>query len=237
MAIPICFALTAAEFFSCKRLPPFVGWLACHFSPSGPGLSNVPTTLPSGSVLLLDDSNPFCNHQPDVIAEQLENTVKSFQCRSVILDFQRSGIPELKNLTDLLCSALSCPVIATPEYAGDKMPVLLPPCPLNKRLSEHIKPFQGQEICLEMGMDGLQLHITKDGCTAESVPYSDHPIFLHKEELLHCHYHIIKGTDAITFHLQRTWEDWDHFLADAELCGIKCAIGLWQELKEKPPVR
>ena len=231
MAIPICLAMTAAEFAICKEVPSFAGWLACHFSLSGPGLSNIPTVLPSGSVLLLDDSNPFNGHSTEIIAEQLIETVKSLQCRSVILDFQRSGIPEVKNLADSLCSTLPCPVIATPEYASDKMPILLPPCPLNKQLSEHIKPFQGQKIWLEIAQDGLQLRITKDGCRAESVSFAADRDFPHWEKELHCHYRITKSENDLIFHLQRTWDDLDALLAEAENLGIKCAIGLWQEFK------
>lgn len=61
MGIPFYLAMTAAEFAVCRNLPPQVAWLACHFSSSGPGLTNIPTVLPSKSVLTIDDSQPFCN--------------------------------------------------------------------------------------------------------------------------------------------------------------------------------
>ena len=67
MAIACYLAMTAAEFSVCTSLPPHIGWLACHFSSSGPGLSNMPKALPPDSVLIVDDSTPFHDHRADVI--------------------------------------------------------------------------------------------------------------------------------------------------------------------------
>ena len=89
MAIACYLAMTAAEFSVCTNLPPQIGWLSCHFSPSGPGLSNIPKGLPPDSVLILDDSMPFHDHKADVILRQLQEAVAAMKIRGVILDFQR----------------------------------------------------------------------------------------------------------------------------------------------------
>ena len=90
MAIAPFLAMTAAEMHSCASLPEKVAWMACHFSPYGLGLSNLPKTLPPGSLLMMDDITPPQGHDPDLIAAQLEECVQKFQCSGVLLDFQRT---------------------------------------------------------------------------------------------------------------------------------------------------
>ena len=48
MAIGRYFAMTAAEIRGCSALPAGIAWMACHFSPYGTGLSNLPPELPEG---------------------------------------------------------------------------------------------------------------------------------------------------------------------------------------------
>ena len=46
MAITPFLAMTAAEFRKKEDLPDKIAWMACHFSPYGLGLSNLPQRLP-----------------------------------------------------------------------------------------------------------------------------------------------------------------------------------------------
>ena len=77
MAIPLYLAMTAREFRICKTVPANMAWMACHFSPYGTGLSNLPTSLPPGSMIILNDRTPICGHDPELIAAQLKELLKS----------------------------------------------------------------------------------------------------------------------------------------------------------------
>ena len=230
MAIPIYLAMTPAEYSVCRDIPPSVAWMSCHFSLSGPGLSNIPDTLPSGAVLILDDQIPFRGHQSEIIAEQLQDAAHSLHPKAIILDFQRPGNHEVAKLTESLFRALPCPVIASAMYARSEMPVLLPPCPPNRPLYDHIAPYQQHEIWLELSVEGLALEITKDGCCSKGMPYSEE-YFPYFDEKLHCHYRIEKKETAAILYLQRSRDDLHNLLMQAEMLGITHAIGLWQELK------
>ena len=230
MAIPIYLAMTPAEYSACGEIPPSVAWMSCHFSLSGPGLSNIPGTMPSGAVLILDDQIPFCGHQSKIIAQQLQNAANLLQPKAIILDFQRPGNDDVRKLAEMLSASLSCPVIASAMYAHSEMPVLLPPCPPNRPLYEHIAPHRQQEIWLELSQDRLVLEITKDGCCSRDTPCSEE-VFPFSDEKLHCHYRIEKKENAVIFYLQRSRDDLHNLLRQAETLGVTHAIGLWQELK------
>ena len=71
MPIAHYLAMTAAEMAGNSVLPDRMAWMACHFSPSGVGLSNLPHWLPPGSLLILDDSTPIHDHDPQRVASEL----------------------------------------------------------------------------------------------------------------------------------------------------------------------
>ena len=64
MAITPFLAMTAAEMRNISVCPPKIAWMACHFSPYGLGLSNMPKDLPSNSLLIVDDYTPPSGHDP-----------------------------------------------------------------------------------------------------------------------------------------------------------------------------
>lgn len=231
MAIACYLAMTAAEFSACTALPPRMGWLACHFSPSGPGLSNIPKTLPPHSVLMVDDSTPFSGHQPEVVVKQLKDAVAALDVQAVILDFQRPGIPEVRDLAAVLEQELPCPVVATAEYAGETSPVFVPPCPAHRPPKAHLAPYRGREIWLEVALDGMKMHITDNICHTEPFFCSNGTAFPHRDGQLHCHYRIEMSADGLDFCLQRTQDDLSALLEEAEHLGVAQAVGLWQELR------
>ena len=109
MAITGYLAMTAAEFrnFSAKNQP--IAWMACHFSPYGTALSNLPTVLPEGSLLILNDRTPICGHDPELIVCQLALLTEKFSCGGLLLDFQRPDEPETAALVQHLLKHLPCP--------------------------------------------------------------------------------------------------------------------------------
>ena len=106
MAIRSFLAMTAAEFATAGTLPEYVAWMACHFSPYGTGLTNLPPTLPPGSLLILNDRIPICGHDPERIAGQLLQTAETTQCTGVLLDFQCASEENVR-LAEYLISTLS----------------------------------------------------------------------------------------------------------------------------------
>lgn len=233
MALPLYLAMTAAEFYNCPVLPPKTAWMACHFSPYGTGLSNCPQTLPPDSMLIVNDRTPIAGHDPKLIVQQLTQMLEELPITSVLLDFQRPDTPELFQLSQVLTTALSCPVGVAHHYADNcDSPVFLPPVPLNIPLEQYLQPWSGRELWLEVALGDLCITVSQTGTTFHNqCASSENPT--HREELLHCRYQIETGTDTVRFLLHRTQKDIDALLAEATSLGVTKAIGLYQELGEQ----
>lgn len=224
MALPLYLAQTPIEMAG-NPLPGGLAYMACHFSPGGMGLSNLPKKLPSGAILILDDSTPMDGHDPEQILKEL--SVENWA--SILLDFQRPGIPGQREFAQQIAMALPCPVGVSELYARElSCPVFLPPVPPDKPLAEYLVPWQSREIWLEAALDGITLTLTEDGCSAAAL--LDFPGDGLAEERLHCHYSVKTGDHSIVFHLWRTRDDLTNLLAEAEALGVTKAIGLWKEL-------
>lgn len=231
MAMDFYLAMTAAEFSVCPHFPEKIGWLACHFSPSGPGLSNIPKALPPGAVLLLDDSTPFQNHRIQYILQQLQEIIDALQIRAVILDLQRPNVPGVHALTELLQKELPCPVAAPPGYTPAHAPVFLPPCPLYRPLKKHLQPYLGREIWLDAAPLPVQLVLTSKGCGAGGPSAGALARTPHREQALHCHYGITLENDRAIFTFTRNSQELQDWFREAEQLGVHAVIGLYQEFR------
>ena len=230
MAIAPFLAMTAAEICAASSLPPGIAWMACHFSPYGLGLSNLPKELPPGSLLMVDDITPPRRHDPRLIAQQLSECVETLRCHGILLDFQRENCLKTQSIANNLVAALPCPVAVSAHYANDlACPVILPPVPPSVPLETHIAPWKGREIWLELESAGQIITLTKKGAEVCSLPYPDlkKPGFADSE--LHCHYTIETTEKSAGFTLWRTNEDLEQLLKQAETLGITQAVGLFQE--------
>ena len=231
MVLPLYLAQTPLEM---AGNPPAArpAWMACHFSPGGQGLSNLPDTLPEGTMLILDDSTPMDGHNPRRILTQLSAVISRLGCESLLLDFQRPELPGQQELAALLSSALPCPVAVSEDYARElSSPVFLPPVPPDRLLSDHIAPWKGREIWLEAALDGITLCLSESGCSTG--PLLDFPREGLADAHLHCHYTVETEDNSVSFRLWRTRSDLDQLLSAAETQGIAKAIGLWQELSQQ----
>jgi len=230
MALPLYLAMTAAEMQENTALPSIFAYMACHFSPYGTGLCNLPAWLPEGSMLILNDRTPICGHDPDLICDQLIGLTEAWHCSRLLLDFQRPDCEETAMLTGKIVAALPCPVGLSAAYAENfSCAVFLPPVPLDIPLQRYLAPWQGREIWLEAALDGLQLTLTAQGCKSDGIPY---PALSggFSDMRLHCHYQIRTDADRSEFMLYRNREDLDALLDEAEQLGVAASIGLWQEL-------
>lgn len=230
MAIPRFLAMTAAEIRKSAVLPPLLSWMACHFSPYGVGLSNLPKSLPKGSLLMVDDITPIHGHDPQVVAGQLRQAVSAMGCAGVLLDLQRPGSEEAATMAAFLSHALPCPVGIGAAYAQAlDCPVCLPPVPCHVPLGEHIAPWKGREIWLELALEGETVTLTPEGA-AFSPLTARRPETGFAEDRLHCRYQIQTYPEKAVFTLWRTRALLPKLLEEAESLGVTKAIGLWQEL-------
>lgn len=225
MVLPLYLALTAAEFAFCSRLPHKPAWMACHFSPYGTGLSNLPPKLPEDTMVILNDRTPIHGHDPQEILCQLNRLKYDL----LLLDFQRPQVEETVALAAFLVENLECPVGVSHWYGGGlECPVFLPPVPPDVAVSEYLAPWKGREIWLEAALDGITYTVTEKGSTA--APLIHVPERGLEDAILHCHYHIDQAEDRAEFHLYRTADDLNNLLDDAKAHGVTKAVGLYQEL-------
>ena len=228
MVLPLYLAQTSLEMAG-NSLQEHPAYMACHFSSGSPGLSNLPVSLPAGAMLILDDSTPMADHDPELIGKQLADAIRQQGCESLLLDFQRLDIPGQRELAKLLTDSLPCPVGVSEIYAEHlSCPVFLPPVPPDKPLRDYLAPWQGREIWLEAALEGITLTLTEAGCSVE--PLYDFPEDGLTEEALPCHYTVETTEKSAIFHLWRTRQDLESLLSEAEALGVTKAIGLWQEL-------
>lgn len=229
MAIPLFLAMTAAEFTNAPKKPSHIAWMACHFSPYGTGLTNLPKALPEGALLILNDRTPVCGHDPELVCQTLFDTVQRNRCSGILLDLQRPGCGQTERIIEKVLT-LPCSVAVSDLYAGSyNCPVFLSAPPVHKLLSVHLDPWKDREIWLETAHCGCAVSVTKKGSTfaPHSAEKADYPF---RDENLHCHYRIDTAPEHIRFTLQRTKTDMEALLGEAESLGITRAVGLYQEL-------
>lgn len=228
MAIDVYLGLTEGEFRKISPLPRKSAWMACHFSANTAGISNVPRQLPEGCLLILDDSIPIQGHDPGRVREELALILEAHRCCALLLDFQRPGAEEM---VGTLCGELPCPVAVSALYGAlTQGPVLLPPVPPFRLLEEHIKPWAGRELWLELSPEGCQVRLYEQGAQME--PWWPEGPLPFRHSLLKCRYGTELRPGLAVFRGYRNAEDLEELLAEAEGFGVTTALGLWQEFPE-----
>lgn len=231
MVLPVYLAMTGREILYAEKLPSHPGYLGCHFSPSGLGLSGLPGALPNGSVIVLDDRFPCQGHSPDLVAGQLADLAAQCSCPGVILDFQRPAEAEAEAVAKAVLKALPCPVAVSDHYARNlDCPVFLPPGPLHQPPEVWLAPWKRREIWLEAALCQEIITVTEDGTTyAPQFPPEglDGGFY---DEVLCCCYHTEVQQDKVVFTLFDTPRTLEKKLASARNLGVRQAVGLYQEL-------
>lgn len=229
MVSDIFLAMTGAEICGCRELPSHPGYMACHFSPYGQGLSDLPDAFPEGCLLILNDRIPICGHDPKRIAQQLQETVERLQCSCLLLDLQRTGSPEAQLLCETIAKAPPCPVGISEGYARSGAAVFLPPVPRLVPLEAHLRPWEGWEIWLEVAPEYWITTVTGSGSEATPLPYQTPGQDTFPADGLHCRYFQEVYDDRVLFHFFRTPEDIDALLVAGKALGVERAIGLYQQ--------
>lgn len=232
MDINCYLAMTAADFVGAHTPPPYAAWMACHYSPTGKGLSNLPQQLPAGSLLMVDDSIPPNDHEPEWIAAQLKQLAENLSIDGIILDFQRTGLAENRELVNLLTKQPPCPICVSSQYAqGLNCAVFLPPPPLHTPLCKHLAPWKGKDIWLEAALETEQITITKEGSAVMPLSFTSLPEDSFWDDKIYCRYTIQVQEDRAIFTLTRNMDMLQKLLTQASKHGVSKAVGLYQELK------
>lgn len=230
MAIRPFLAMSGAEMGEKTDFSFPAAWLACRFSSWGRGLSDLPPSLPEGSLLILTDQTPIRGHDARTVLGQLEDCLNAFGCRGLLLDFQRPGCPDGEAMAKALVQALPCPVVVSEAYARNlDCGVFLPPVPPSMPLQAHLAPWKGRDIWLELALDGECIRLTERGADVTPLTFGWEGNGF-AERSLHCHYRVEQAADAMEFILWRTREDVNGLIGEAEDLGVSGAVGLYQEL-------
>lgn len=220
-------AMPAARIQVSSHLPGKLAWMSCHFSPYGRGISNRPRSLPAGSVLILDDRNPVCGHDPQITAAQLLGIVDANRCSWVLLDFQRPNSPETAAMAEFLIKVLPCQTAVSAPYAGSgQCPVLLSPVPLQIPARDYLAPWQGRQIFLEADPDAAELVLTAKGLHVTPLPDATPAPEDFQDETLHCRYRFRVGEQAASFLLYRTESEITGLLEECAQYGVVGSVSL-----------
>lgn len=230
MGLPLYLALSREEWAGAVRLPPYFGWLGCHFGANGCGIEGLPPEpVP---LLILDDRIPPREQDTEEGCAVLQDLSAEGRFEALLLDFQRPALPKSQNLARRLVQALSCPVGVSADYAASlPCPVFLPPLPLRRSLQTHLRPWAGREIWLDLALQQETVTVTETGAVCQpGCPSIEGPEL--RDEALFCHYQTEILDDRAVFKIRRSKEDFHSLMEAAEALGVRRAMGLWQELCE-----
>lgn len=231
MVLPIYLAMTGAEYR--RAAPPSpIAWMACQFSSRSAGLSNMPPSLPSGSIIILNDRVPPDGHDEARAAGELAACVERTGAESVLLDFERPHSEHCARMAQRIASTLPCPVAVTPPYIDcTEGPVFLPPVPPHLSLSDYLKPWQGRELWLDLAPETEVLTLTKDGCSCRTEAYSEPDGTVFTDSDLCCRYSIRVNEVQAVFTLCRHPDDLVLLLEKGNALGVTRGLGLYQEFR------
>ena len=227
MSLRFYLAMTDAEIRNTASLPPHLAFMACHFSPYGAGLTNIPQWLPPGSILIVNDRVPVLRHDPALILEQLKSAVHRLKTFGVLLDFQIPDQPQTAKIVKTLTDGLSCPVAVSAAYGKDLSCPLFTAPPLHQRFSDFPPIKKGRSLWLDAYQEAALYKITPEGC--KSCAEAAAPADGFYDEELQCRYSFSIEKDAARFTLSRESGHFPDYLQSAQQAGIDIAIGLYQQ--------
>lgn len=230
MDFSIYLAFTPAQWDCVGKYGGKAAWMGAKFSPSGSGITGLPTSLPPGSMLMLTDETPMDGHDPQQVADELARAANVLGCERVLLDFQREKRPEYLETIKAVADAVPCPVGISEIYAEElDCPVLLSPPLLWTPLSQHLAKWEGREIWLEAVLEGVKVTVTEAG--ADYLPWDPEELAQsHIHTGLHLRYWVEQRKTDVLFHLHRDRQQLNALLQEAHALGIQTAVGLYQQL-------
>ncbi len=229
MSLRLYLAMTEAEIRSAPVLPRNLAYMACHFSPYGTGLVNIPERLPPNSILIVNDRVPVTVHNPERIAMQLSDAVRRLRAFGVLMDLQIPDNPRTAQIVKKVTATLNCPVCVSESYATESACPIFGAPPIYRTLSDYADSKKGRPLWLEAFQETALLTVTPSGCTVSHEETLSGESFF--DETLQCRYQYVIEKDRALFQLFRQAEDLPDYLRQAEAAGIEVAVGLYQQLR------
>lgn len=227
MPLRFYLAMTEAEIRNAPILPKHLAYMACHFSPYGTGLVNIPEKLPPGSILIVNDRVPVTHHNPGIIANQLSAAVRKLKAYGVLMDLQVSGNQQTAKIVEKVIHTLPCPVAVSEPYANDlSCPIFGAPA-IYQPIADYIRGKKGRPLWLETFEEAAILTVTPSDCKSEQCTVHTNGNFY--DETLQCRYTFNVEKGCVRFTLSRRVEESKAYLQTAQSLGIEVAIGLYQE--------
>ena len=226
MAIQTILAMTAEEIPNAPS--GFSGGciFGCHYSSTSQTLVGLPSSLPHGWGLILDDENPITAPDISGLVQQLSRLEPAY----IVLDFQRPATPDVLRLAEKI-AALPCPVSMPPEYGKNLCcSLFLPPIPPHISPEEYLRPWLHRDVWLELALDAVQISVTAEGSQMQSFPHAVATDKAHVDSMLHCHYKISHLHDTLQFYCYRTKDDIRQLLRSPLPANVKYGVGFFQEL-------
>ncbi len=228
MSLRLYLAMTEAEIRRAPVLPRNLAYMACHFSPYGTGLVNIPERLPQGSILIVNDRVPVLAHDPEQVAKQLSDAVRRLRAFGVLMDLQIPDNPRTAQIVKSVTASLPCPVGVSEPYAADLTCPIFGAPPIYSPLTEYAQSKGNRPLWLEAFQETAFLAVTASGCAITQDEKFSGKSFV--DETLQCKYQYSIQKDRALFHLSRQPEDIPGYLRKAEALGTEIAIGLYQQL-------
>jgi len=229
MSLRFYLAMTEAEIRSAPALPRNLAYMACHFSPYGTGLVNIPERLPPNSILVVNDRVPVLRHDPEQIAKQLADAVRKLRVFGVLMDLQIPDNPRTAKIVQKVTTALNCPVGVSESYATAQAGPIFGAPPIYRSLKEYVYSKKDRPLWLEAFQETALLTLTSAGCTASIGEALSGESFF--DEALQCRYQFTVKQDRALFSLSRQAEEVASYLRLAESLGIEVAVGLYQQFR------
>lgn len=228
MSLRLYLAMTEAEIRRAPVLPQHLAYMACHFSPYGTGLVNIPERLPPESILIVNDRVPVLSHDPVLIARQLLTAAHRLRLFGILMDLQIPNNPTTAEVVKSVTGTLPCPVAVSELYGAElSCPVFGAP-PIYCSLSEYAQNKGSRPLWLEVHQEAVFLAISDSGCTIAPEEKFSGKSFT--DDTLQCNYRYKIQKERALFHLSRQLENIPGYLRKAESLGIEVAIGLYQQL-------
>ena len=148
-----------------------------------------------------------------------------------MLDFQRPGSEQTRQLAAALANGLPCPVGVSELYAEAlDCPVFVSAPPIDRPLQTHLQPWNGREIWLELATDDQCAVITEDDCQISPADPENAESLPHIDQAVHCRYRVTMEDTCARLHLHRGIPELQAMLQEAEDLGVQVAVGLYQQL-------
>lgn len=225
-------AMTAAEWLTAPKLPEMPAWMACHFSPYGTGLSNLPKMLPADALIMVSDRISPAGHDAALMVSQLADLTAAFKPAAIVLDLEAPENDFCRELARQCCKLKNVEVAVASRYAQDlPCSVFLSAAQLWTKPEDWLQPWEGRTIWAESVLQRGLVTVTDEGAAYKELPWEEPEEGLAVDEELQVAYRIRETKDAVEVMLWRGRKELDTWMQMLKGLGISRFLGLYQQLR------